>query len=359
MGSSYVQICKARSLSFLPFLATTLASELTYLDYIKKFNKSYEIKEFTERESIYYANLRNIVQHNEKYVNGDVSYLMGINQFTDMTHEEFQNYIQGLPPTPPHLLKTDPFSESVLQSLKEKYENYDFKESLDWRDEGIVTSVKDQGQCGSCSAFAATGAVESCFIKNNGEMIDDLSEQYLVDCANGYEHDGFTAEGCQGAMPVAYFAYLADKHNGHDLNEECYPYEAEDLKCRYEKSCEYTKGVVTDQVYSHGTNEEELKTMVVEYGPVVTGLDATALQFYDSGILDENSCCDAADNFDCVNGNNHAVLVVGYGSENGKDFWIVKNSWSTFFGENGFFRIKKGTGHCGFGWQLNNVGLCA
>ena len=77
------------------FLATTLASELTYLDYIKKFNKSYEIKEFTERESIYYANLRNIVQHNEKYVNGDVSYSMGINQFTDMTHEEFQNYIQG------------------------------------------------------------------------------------------------------------------------------------------------------------------------------------------------------------------------------------------------------------------------
>ena len=87
---------------------------------------------------------------------------------------------------------------------------------------------------------------------------------------------------------------------GHDLNEECYPYEAEDLKCRYEKSCEYTKGVVTDQVYSYGTNEEELKTMVVEYGPVVTGLDATALQFYDSGILDDFMCCDAADDFECV-----------------------------------------------------------
>ena len=87
---------------------------------------------------------------------------------------------------------------------------------------------------------------------------------------------------------------------GHDLNEECYPYEAKDLKCRYEKSCEYTKGVVTDQVYSYGTNEEELKTMVVEYGPVVTGLDATALQFYDSGILDDFMCCDAADDFECV-----------------------------------------------------------
>ena len=77
------------------FLAATLASELTYQDYVKKFNKSHKIKEFTEREHIYYANLRKIIQHNEKYANGDVSYSMGINQFTDMTHEEFQNYIKG------------------------------------------------------------------------------------------------------------------------------------------------------------------------------------------------------------------------------------------------------------------------
>jgi len=363
MGAVRVSTMHCKLFLSLVFFIGLAQANPTYHQYVKEFNKNYHTKEYFKREAIFKTNLKKIAEHNEKHLRGESSYTMGVNQFTDWTEEEFSSYIQGLPPMSDNVKKSDSFSESVMQKLNQKYANFEYKDSFSWVDEGIVTSVKDQGQCGSCSAFAATGSMESCFIKNTGQMIDDLSEQYLVDCANGYSVDGFDASGCQGAWPQAYFGYVKDKHSGHHLNEACYPYEAADKTCRAEDSCEYAGATITDQVYKWETNEDELQALLVEYGPVVTGLDATGLQFYNSGILDSFMCCEASQNSNCVNNNNHAVLAVGYGTHNGilgdKDYWLVKNSWGTRHGEDGFFRIKKGTGHCGFGWQLNNVGLCA
>ena len=86
---------------------------------------------------------------------------------------------------------------------RQKFEPLD---SFSWVDEGIVTSVKNQGNCGSCTAFAVTGSIESCYIRKTGQFVDDLSEQFLVDCAYNYDVDGFGAYGCEGAWPQAYYA---------------------------------------------------------------------------------------------------------------------------------------------------------
>merc|ERR1739844_328062 len=309
---------------------SALAESLTSFEkYQIDFGKEYSSpKEYIQRKAIFESNLKDIKNHNDN--RGVNTYIKGINKFTDMTQAEFEAFTQGFPSVPKNIKKTTKMANRDLLALRAKYAKYQFEDSFSWVDEGIVTSVKDQGQCGSCTAFAVTGAVESCFIKNNGQIIDDLSEQYLVDCANGYSFEEndmeWTADGCAGAWPMPYFDFLKKTNGGYHEQEYCYPYHAHDQKCKFLDSCKYDGGMVTNQVYAWGTNEEELKTMVVEYGPVVTGLDASGLQFYNSGVMDSFVCCNAMNNDHCVDQNNHAVLVVGYGTEGGKDYWLVKNS---------------------------------
>jgi len=124
-------------------------------------------KNNVQRRTIFETNLKEIEKHNEKRGN---TYTQGINQFTDMTQEEFEALIQGLPSVPKGVHKNNVKEITALQMLRVKYADYQFEETFSWVDQGIVTSVKNQGQCGSCTAFAITGAVESCFAIKSGEV---------------------------------------------------------------------------------------------------------------------------------------------------------------------------------------------
>merc|ERR1712168_1716383 len=188
---------------------------------------------------------------------------------------------------------------------------------FNWVDQGGVSSVKNQAQCGSCAAFAAVGAIESCTKITVGNMADDLSEQHLLDCA--YNHvftDGsgsWGCYGCDGAWPQGYIDWITDE-NSYNQEESAYP---------------YTSGRTGD---------------VTSCRPSSSGWS-----YYNGGVLDSRQCCNAASDSSSIYNLNHAVLVVGYGRQSGQDYWLIKNSWGRSWGENGFVKVKKGTGHCGVG----------
>jgi len=340
-------------LTFLVLVSSSALAENLFEKYQKDFGKEYSSpKEYIQRKAIFESNLKDIRAHNEN--RGVNTYTKGVNQFTDMTQQEFEAFTQGFPSVPKNTKMTT-VSERSLKALRAKYANYQFEDSFSWVDQGVVTSVKDQGQCGSCTAFAVTGAVESCFAIKTGEVFDDLAEQYLVDCAYDYStEDGFDAQGCAGAWPQAYLEYLEKESGGQHQMESAYPYTAQDGTCSASDAGFYDGGVMKSSISYWGTNEDDLKALLVEHGPVVTGMDASWLSYYNGGIFDSFMCCNAASSSSCVDDNNHAVLVVGYGP----GYFLVKNSWGKRWGENGFFKIKSGVGMCGFGWQLNSVPIC-
>merc|ERR1712241_684012 len=199
-------------LILLVAFSSSALADTAFEQYQKDFGKEYSSpKEYVQRKAIFESNLKDIKNHNEN--RGVNTYTKGINQFTDMTQQEFQAYTQGFPAVPKNI-KKDSFTERHMKALRAKYANYQFEDSFSWVDQGVVTSVKNQGQCGSCTAFAITGAVESCFAIKTGVVFDDLAEQFLVDCANGYvDPDGFGADGCEGAWPQDYLHYLKHKVN--------------------------------------------------------------------------------------------------------------------------------------------------
>jgi cathepsin L len=229
-----------------------------------------------------------------------------------------------------------------------------FSNSFDWRHTKMAVSpVKDQGKCGSCWAFAATGALEShIYIKTKRSLL--LSEQNLVDCTlNNTKNFGiYRSYGCGGGMTSRAFNYirvglilndntrlkLPSFQDNNGINtEQSYPYQAADLKCRHNVTNDDAK---SNQGYLGIFPDETLiKLIVTNIGPVAVAMHVSKkFIHYQSGIYTEPNCPRTI---------NHAVLIVGYGTENGQDFWIVKNSWGSAWGEDGYFRILRGANHCG------------
>lgn len=206
-------------------------------------------------------------------------------------------------------------------------------DSFDWREKGGVTPVRFQGTCGSCWAHATTGAIEGHYFRKTGKL-PVLSEQNLVDCGPA---EDFALNGCDGGFQEAAFCWINEQQKGVS-QLPTYPYQDKQDTCKYD---EHKAGA---HISGFGTippkDEEELKKVVATLGPVacsVYGIES--LKNYDGGIYNDEECNKSEEP-------NHAILVVGYGSEKGEDYWIIKNSWDDTWGEKGYFRLPRGKNFC-------------
>merc|ERR1711872_926296 len=205
-------------------------------------------------------------------------------------------------------------------------------------DEGHVTPVRNQKQCGSCVAFSNLAVIETCFKKLTGED-NDYSEQQLVDC--GYGRNG--AMACSGASPFAYLKSIADE-KWNLTAEATYRYRNTDAGQCPPGLKPYNRGArVTKQWHTRRGSEDLMKKLVYKHGAVTTGvLSIGPLQRYGGGIF--QGCYGRKED--------HAITVVGYGSEDGIPYWLLKNSWGTGWGEAGYIRIRRGYSMCGVGQTI-------
>lgn len=289
-----------------------------------RYGKHYnEVDLESHRRSIFESNYRRIVSHNLAADNGAVSFRLGVNQFADLTTDEFAQKMNGLRPE----LKRP--SKSIFNA-----EANALPATVDWRTKGVVTPVKNQEQCGSCWAFSAVASIEGQHALKTGKLVS-LSEQNLVDCS-GPEGN----MGCEGGLMDQAFEYV-EKNKGIDT-EASYAYKAIDEQCAYNAKTEGAK--LTGYTDIATGSESSLQSAVANVGPISVAIDASSFtfQFYKSGVYDDTQCGNQRENLD------HGVTAVGYGTLGGKDYWLVKNSWDTTWGDKGYILMSRNkSNQCG------------
>ena len=304
-------------------------SDRTYnfIQYMATHNKSYNDSfEFALRFKAWQRTDEFITKHNQDETQ---THQVGHNYLSDWTHEE-RSKLLGLKNMP----KPEYSNPKMLPKPAHGHKKLNAGRDLDWRTSGCVTDVKDQGQCGSCWSFSATGALESAYCIA-GNTLTTLSEQQLVSCSwrNGNL-------GCNGGWYYSAWEYLKGFMS---MTEDSYPYTAksEFRECRYAES----DGVTFVSSYNQITANYPLAMVdAIEHGPISVAIqaDQDVYQQYTSGIITSDSC---GTNID------HAVLAVGYGTDHtsGQEYWLVKNSWGTTWGDAGYVKIgiAEGDGVCG------------
>ncbi|GFU52293.1 cathepsin L [Nephila pilipes] len=306
-------------------LAATTSNSLPFTDDLDQhwrlfkntYRKSYTSGEEGRRRRTWEGRVNSIANHNLMADVGLHSYRRGLNKYSDMTREEYMRTMYGFKIRNGYIGRNSRPWRPVP--------NVAIPKQVDYRDTGLVTPVKDQGSCGSCWAFSATGALEGQHKKKTGQLVS-LSEQNLIDC----NRDNHACLG--GSMDVA-FEFIKSE-NGIDT-ENSYPYKGRQNTCAFKSS--NVGATCTGHVHIPSGNEEALKQAVATVGPVSVGIDAHHDSFHDykAGVYDEPKCGNKPS--DLV----HAVLVVGYGTEEGKDYWLVKNSWGKSFGMNGYIKMSR------------------
>ncbi|NWW85685.1 CYSP2 proteinase, partial [Rhynochetos jubatus] len=218
----------------------------------------------------------------------------------------------------------------------ELYTGLILPESLDWRLYGAVTPVKDQAVCGSCWSFATTGAMEGALFLKTG-VLTPLSQQVLIDCSWGFGN-----YACDGGEE--WRAYEGIKKHGGIASTESYGTYKRQVRNGY---CHYNQSELVAQLAGYASVEPgsatALKAALVKHGPVAVNIDAShkSFAFYANGVYEEPRCGNETSALD------HAVLAVGYGVLHGKSYWLIKNSWSTYWGNDGYILMAMKDNNCG------------
>jgi len=287
-----------------------------FTQWMQKHHKSYHHDEFRYRYGVWKNNLDFIDRTNTQ----GKSYKVAMNKFGDLTNAEFNQKFKGLKLNLPH---------TPVRSAPQVAR--DLPATWNWTDQGVVTGVKDQGQCGSCWAFSTTGSTEGCHALKTSNLVS-LSEQNLVDCSGDQGN-----QGCDGGLMTQAMDYIIDNH-GIDT-EASYPYKAVDQTCTFHSN---TIGATLSSYTNVNQGDESDLQAKVHLGPVSVAIDASqqSFQFYSSGVYNEPDC--STSQLD------HGVLAVGWGTDSGDAFWIVKNSWGTSWGLEGYIWMSRNDGNqCG------------
>jgi C1A family cysteine protease len=298
-----------------------------FLSWVSEHNKFYATREETIlRFDNFKKSMSRINTNNQitKMRGSGATY--GLTKFSDRSPEEFSNT---------YLMKKS-YSAESLDSLDRtnilKSKLITTPDTFDWRDHDAVTPVKDQGQCGSCWAFSVTENVESVWILANGlnSSILPMAPQQLVDC------DDYSF-GCDGGFPPFAYDYLMDA-GGLD-EEKYYPYTATGGSCAFKASA--VEATITGYKFATTPlDETTMKANLASWAPLSIMVDARYWNDYTGGILEEWQCDD-------VPVLDHCVQAVGFNMTAPMPYWIVRNSWGTDWGENGYIRIQYGSDTCG------------
>jgi len=283
-----------------------------------RFNQWMKNKEFVDR-------------HNMQYAAGEKTYTVGMNKFADLSGDEFAELylskVQDLKgPHPPMCTASTIAANSTMPA------------SADWRtaSPAVVTPIKDQGQCGSCWAFSTVASLEGQWAMKAGNTLTSLSEQNLVDCSQNWGNFG-----CGGGLMDQGFTYIHD-NNGIDT-EASYPYTATDGKCVFDPA--NVGATLSDCKDVSSGDEAALANAINMVGPISVAIDASHMSFqlYTSGVYYEPNC--SSQFLD------HGVTAVGYGTDSSSndDYFIVKNSWGTTWGSNGYIMMSRN--------KQNNCGI--
>ncbi len=302
-----------------------------FQQFVTKYEKKYDsIEEYMARYQVFCQSLRQPFKLGR-------SFKTGITKFSDMTRQEFRKTYLNLN-----------FNALAGMNFKPAYfvANGAAPEELNFIEKGYLQGVKDQGSCGSCFAFSAIANIEGLYFTKFGKN-KEFSEQMIVDCDT-------EDSGCNGGLMELTFEWL--KGNGGIMSMADYPYKGRKQKCKSDKS-KYDPDVKVTGWEKLGdpqetwspVDEDEIKEYLFAKGPLAIALNADPLQYYSSGIIDlDSSECDP-------DGMNHAVTLVGYGTEKNTPYWLVRNSWGKSWGEKGYFRMYRGKGVCGINQYITTA----
>lgn len=290
--------------------------------FIQSYNKNYlTSQEFAARLQVFAKNLAFIAAHNPS----KEGYTLDINQFADLTLEEFER-MQGFKPQ-----ETEEQATIIPEGGRHLQSNPD---SLDWRTKGALNPVRNQGGCGGCYTFSSVASLEAQYFLQKGSL-PQLSEQQLLDCTSTYGN-----QGCFGGLMTNSFNYLKKYKS---MTRVSYPYTGSASTCKYNAA----SGVISTTGYVNvAKNDPSAHLDALQNGPVSIAIAASssAIQFYKSGVITSSGCGISV---------NHAVNMVGYGTDSatGNDYWLIRNSWGSNWGEQGYFRVLRttatGPGVCG------------